>query len=736
MISKSLKIILFLIIYGTHLQAISIQLEQANIKVCELADTSLYNSIFYNLHNLISEASVCDLNDDNFPDLMFSATSAALVATSYIKIQYGPIPNGTLFIDSMSITIFDTSFWKQIDLDYFLPLEYSDSEKYILINRRTIGAPPSSGYRLYDEFLTVNANLPLGKFLIDTIFVKIYTDNFSPMPYIGLLAPNYCLHDSFIVLPGYMPDSFTFSFTPSFFLIKKDIILDTILVHLNMDYAFLFDYLRFSRTFYYVFSPGDLDGDSFNDLIFAKQPINYIYQVGCSYTSVPIPSSHLARTADHVYARTHIIKGNVLFHSRFDTLRSDTCDQNCITVFHKGRWILGPEEKCDIDNDGFNDIILLKPCVSVFETTTAWIYPSFHDTLKINNDSAKLYIIFGRRDFPWNCIDSIQNIADVIIKSNYADASIGGAVSVGDFNGDRYDDILVGASSIAPYVAYLFLGNSTRTFPMNFNGADIKISVDSSNIYFNVHNFWDVVYNTSVRLADINGDSLDDIILSCYIPRITNSPSETTVVPLIYIFSEFPPKPYLHKPDTFYLGRCDTICVKIFFRTSLALHTLLLTVSGDTFTIDSPQVRFFPAESLLCFIPSTEWDTSTIIPFCIERLEDTIGTAMRERWCVRFNDTTWNVSEPPKPRTLSLTCYPNPFNAEVRIRLRMPDASDVKINIYDISGKLIDHIYKTKLTVGWHELFWRPNVSVPSGVYLLRVSAGSEAVVRRVVLVR
>ncbi len=388
-----------------------------------------------------------------------------------------------------------------------------------------------------------------------------------------------------------------------------------------------------------------------------------------------------------------------------------------------------PDEYLDIDGDGINDIVIAGVAPSGY-------YIHDRDLFYHHWDKSKIYIIFGDYDMDTMVAESLKYAADFIIEGANRDDGAGTALSGGDYNGDGCDDILILAHGAYHEVAYLLLGNARRELPLMLSEANIIIRHSGPEIYADSHSVLRMYWGTDCKLADLNGDGLDDIILAYYRVHFDYIPDEI-LYPFIYVFFNHRPTPSLLHPDTSVIDNPhDSICIKLSFNQPLALHTLLLTVSGDTFTIDSPQVVYNPAESLLCFIPSTEWDTSTIIPFCIERLEDTIGTAMSERWCVMFNDSTWNVNEPPKPQTLSLTCYPNPFNAEVRIKLRMPDVCDAKIDIYDISGKLINCIHKSKLTAGWHELVWRPNVSVPSGVYLLRVSAGSEAVVRRMVLVR
>lgn len=69
-------------------------------------------------------------------------------------------------------------------------------------------------------------------------------------------------------------------------------------------------------------------------------------------------------------------------------------------------------------------------------------------------------------------------------------------------------------------------------------------------------------------------------------------------------------------------------------------------------------------------------------------------------------------------------CYPNPFNPSTTIRYRIPAAQNIKLVVYNISGKEIDTIYKGRQTAGMHTLVWRAN-GQPSGIYFYRLESAS-----------
>ena len=66
--------------------------------------------------------------------------------------------------------------------------------------------------------------------------------------------------------------------------------------------------------------------------------------------------------------------------------------------------------------------------------------------------------------------------------------------------------------------------------------------------------------------------------------------------------------------------------------------------------------------------------------------------------------------------------YPNPFNPSTKIRLETPENGNVKLSIYDISGKELAILFNGRLNSGSYEYQWNA-VDFPSGVYLYKLEA-------------
>jgi predicted CXXCH cytochrome family protein len=84
--------------------------------------------------------------------------------------------------------------------------------------------------------------------------------------------------------------------------------------------------------------------------------------------------------------------------------------------------------------------------------------------------------------------------------------------------------------------------------------------------------------------------------------------------------------------------------------------------------------------------------------------------------------------------------YPNPFNPVTKFKFSIPKAGNVKIIIYDITGREIIQLVNSQLTPATYLVDWNSTNSagnqVSSGVYFYRIVAGDFVNVKKMVLVR
>lgn len=90
----------------------------------------------------------------------------------------------------------------------------------------------------------------------------------------------------------------------------------------------------------------------------------------------------------------------------------------------------------------------------------------------------------------------------------------------------------------------------------------------------------------------------------------------------------------------------------------------------------------------------------------------------------------------PEPRGFSLSgVYPNPFNDVVQIHYTLPEAGEVQLTVYDVSGRMIEQLVSQHQEAGRFRTAWQSKVN-PTGMYFLRLKAAGQVRLYKVVLVK
>ncbi len=79
--------------------------------------------------------------------------------------------------------------------------------------------------------------------------------------------------------------------------------------------------------------------------------------------------------------------------------------------------------------------------------------------------------------------------------------------------------------------------------------------------------------------------------------------------------------------------------------------------------------------------------------------------------------------------------YPNPFNPTTNISFGIPQASQVRLSVYNLLGQEVKVLVNERRTAGWHEVtFDATNLS--SGIYIMRIVSGSFVESRKMMLIK
>jgi hypothetical protein len=81
--------------------------------------------------------------------------------------------------------------------------------------------------------------------------------------------------------------------------------------------------------------------------------------------------------------------------------------------------------------------------------------------------------------------------------------------------------------------------------------------------------------------------------------------------------------------------------------------------------------------------------------------------------------------------------YPNPFNPATTIQYSLPEVANIRIQVFDVMGRQVATLFDGSQQAGQHRIQWQAD-SLPSGLYLLRISAPSlsQQLVRKITLIK
>ena len=116
-----------------------------------------------------------------------------------------------------------------------------------------------------------------------------------------------------------------------------------------------------------------------------------------------------------------------------------------------------------------------------------------------------------------------------------------------------------------------------------------------------------------------------------------------------------------------------------------------------------------------------------------------------EPWLVDYGEdfeTIWEIGESPlQPNEIHLmSAHPNPFNPTTTIRFELPEACWVKLEVFDLAGRIIGSAQGRPLRdglieAGSHQVAFDGS-GLASGIYLCRLTAGSWSQTQKLVLLK
>jgi hypothetical protein len=114
------------------------------------------------------------------------------------------------------------------------------------------------------------------------------------------------------------------------------------------------------------------------------------------------------------------------------------------------------------------------------------------------------------------------------------------------------------------------------------------------------------------------------------------------------------------------------------------------------------------------------------------------GTPFESTDCVRIHG---GLSDPPIPhmsgddRVVLRRPVPNPFNPVTRIGYVLPKEEFVRLSVYNVKGKLVEHLVAEIQPAGEYVVTWDAQ-GIPSGMYFCRIEADGILETRKLILLK
>lgn len=80
--------------------------------------------------------------------------------------------------------------------------------------------------------------------------------------------------------------------------------------------------------------------------------------------------------------------------------------------------------------------------------------------------------------------------------------------------------------------------------------------------------------------------------------------------------------------------------------------------------------------------------------------------------------------------------YPNPFNPTTNIMFDLPGPAEVKLTVYDMSGKMVTTLINGRLESGTHTVTWNVAKDVASGIYFAKLESANFSSVKKMMFLK
>ncbi len=112
------------------------------------------------------------------------------------------------------------------------------------------------------------------------------------------------------------------------------------------------------------------------------------------------------------------------------------------------------------------------------------------------------------------------------------------------------------------------------------------------------------------------------------------------------------------------------------------------------------------------------------------------GSSIYDDWYIEGWDSDLLDAASNLPQEFFLSQnYPNPFNPVTTLHFGLPEAGDVKLEVFNILGRKVATLVNGKLEAGYHSIVWDAS-ELSSGVYFCKLEAGGKTMIKKSILMK
>jgi len=155
---------------------------------------------------------------------------------------------------------------------------------------------------------------------------------------------------------------------------------------------------------------------------------------------------------------------------------------------------------------------------------------------------------------------------------------------------------------------------------------------------------------------------------------------------------------------------------------------IALTLEGPG-TISNPQVTTGNGVAVFNYIPEQGKSGPVIFTAASEGLAS-----------VSLTNTVLSEIEEERnnsfPTKFALNAnYPNPFNASTIIEFSLPMTTEIRIDVYNLTGQLVETLIRGRRPAGNYKITWNP-VNLPSGIYFYKITGRDYTASRKCMILK